>query len=469
MNHSNLTLQKRDERVLVIDDDAGIGECVQCMLRMVGYSSVFAGCGADGLERARSGEFDLIISDLRLPDISGIDIIRTLRESAQDTPVILMTSFSSIESAVEALRTGATDYIIKPFNNDDFLFSIERAMEELRMRKENAMLKRSLKRMFGGRKLIGESEGVRRVLDMIDRVANSDANVLITGESGTGKELVAQAIHYGSRRAEGPFVPINCGAIPHDLLESELFGHAKGAYTGAVAASEGLIREAAGGTLFLDEITEMPVNLQVKLLRVLQERQVRPLGSKQSFATDVRFLAASNRDLKSAMDEGAFRADLYYRLNVITIHVPPLRERGRDVEILAAHFIDEHARRHGKRISGMSEPMRRFVCDYHWPGNVRELENFIERSVILAEGPLLQHEEPDPAPEHAGQHGATDLLENPLTVEDYMHEVVRRYQDRHSEMELAAMLGIGRKALWMRRRRWGLYRKGDARQEPRRA
>ncbi|MGN2393024.1 sigma-54-dependent transcriptional regulator [Pelomicrobium sp. G1] len=467
MNHSNLKIRARDERILVIDDDLGVGECIQCMLRIAGYESVFVTTAAAGLERAQNEAFDLVVSDLRLPDRSGIDVIRALREASQDTPVILMTSYSSIESAIEALRTGATDYIIKPFNNDDFLYSVERALDEQRMRKENAMLKRSLKRVYSSRRIIGESEGILRVLDMIRRVAASDANVLIEGESGTGKELVAQAIHYASPRAEGPFVPINCGAIPADLLESELFGHAKGAYTGAVAAADGLIREASGGTLFLDEISELALNLQVKLLRVLQERQVRPLGSKHTYATDARFLAASNRDLKQAMEQGLFRADLYYRLNVITIHVPPLRERGRDVEILAQHFIEEHSRRLGKRITGMSPAMRDFLYSYPWPGNVRELENLIERSVILTEGSVLSLQDP-PAKGAATAPGAGtagEFLDRPLPVEEYMKEVVRRYQDTHSEMELAAMLGVGRKALWVRRRRWGLYRNGDPRRE----
>jgi DNA-binding NtrC family response regulator len=466
MNHSNLKIRARDERILVIDDDPGVGECIQCMLRIAGYESAFATTATAGLERAQNEAFDLVVSDLRLPDVSGIEVLRALREAGQDTPVILMTSYSSIESAVEALRAGATDYIIKPFNNDDFLYSVERALDEQRMRKENAMLKRSLKRVYSSRRIIGESEGILRVLDMIRRVAASDANVLIEGESGTGKELVAQAIHYASSRAEGPFVPINCGAIPAELLESELFGHAKGAYTGAVVASEGLIREAGGGTLFLDEISELALNLQVKLLRVLQERQVRPLGSKHTYSTDARFVAASNRDLKQAMEQGLFRPDLYYRLNVITIHVPPLRERGRDVEILAQHFIEEHSRRLGKRITGMSPAMRDFLYSYHWPGNVRELENLIERSVILAEGSVLSLEDPPAKSMTAsGPPGASEFLEHPLPVEEYMKEVVRRYQDSHSEMELAAMLGVGRKALWMRRRRWGLYRPGDSRRE----
>jgi transcriptional regulator with PAS, ATPase and Fis domain len=286
---------------------------------------------------------------------------------------------------------------------------------------------------------------------------------MIQGESGTGKELVAQAIHYASPRAEGPFVPINCGAIPSELLESELFGHTKGAYTGAVAASEGLIREAQGGTLFLDEISELATVLQVKLLRVIQEKQVRPLGSRHVYRTDVRFLAATNRDLRQALEQGQFRADLFYRLNVINIHVPPLRERGNDVEILAQHFIEMHCRRLGKHINGMTAEMRKFLHTYPWPGNVRELENLIERAVILTDAEALSCQDVvDVAPAADVPPGpdtfATEALEQALSIEKYIEAFVRRYQYQFSESELAAILGIGRKALWVRRNRWGLKR-----------
>ena len=465
MDATAFAIRKHDERVLVVDDDSGVGECVQCLLRTAGYASELVSTGAEALKRARSESFELAVTDLRLPDISGLEVLQGLRELDRDRPVILMTSYSSIESAVDALRRGAVDYVIKPFSNDELLFAVERVVHERRMRRENAILKRSLKRVFSRNRIIGQSEGVRRVLDLIRRVADSDANVLIEGESGTGKELVAQAIHYSSHRKEGPFVPVNCGAIPPDLLESELFGHAKGAFTGAVTATEGLIREAGGGTLFLDEISELAPNLQVKLLRVLQDHLVRPLGSGQVFSTDVRFLAASNRELEKAMRAGTFRADLYYRLNVIGIRVPPLRERGQDIEILAQHFIEEHTRRLGKKIRGMSDTMRGFLRSYHWPGNVRELENLIERSVILADGDMLSLEE-SPARQSPGALPASHgLAERPLTIEEYMREVVRLHQDRHTETQLAAMLGIGRKALWVRRRQWGLYRSSGARQE----
>jgi len=446
---------------LVIDDDSSIGECVECILQMSGFTAMFTTTGKAGVETLRKEPFDLVITDLKLPDITGLDVIGAVKEMDREIPVILMTSFSSIESAVEALRKGATDYIIKPFRNDDFAFAVERAINERRMRRENAVLKRSLEKVLAGNKIIGESEGIKRVLILIRKVASTDANVLIQGESGTGKELVAQAIHFSSHRADGPFVPVNCGAIPSELLESELFGHVKGAFTGAVSASEGLIREAGGGTLFLDEISELPLSLQVKLLRVIQERQVRPVGSAHSHLIDTRFLAASNRNLKAETDKGTFRADLFYRLNVVTIQVPPLRERGKDVEILAQHFLRQHSQKMGKRIRGIADDLLAFLHEYDWPGNVRELENLIERAVIFADSELLTRsdlaETPPLVPKAPPEVGDVD---RPLAIEEYIKEFIKRHQDAHSEIELAAMLGIGRKALWIRRRRWDLYREG---------
>lgn len=450
------------ERILVIDDDYGIGDCIEMLLTRAGYTCVVMRLGQDGLAQLKQREFDMVITDLRLPDASGLDIVAASKAASPETQVILMTSFSSVESAIEALRRGANDYIIKPFDNDDFLFSVERALGERRTRMENIALKRTLKKAFTQNTIIGESESVKRLLSMIRRVAATDANVLIQGESGTGKELVAQAIHFGGNRAHRPFVAVNCGAIPADLIESELFGHVKGAYTGASTATEGLIREASGGTLFLDEISEMPLNIQVKLLRVLQERQVRPVGSNQSYITDTRFLAASNRNLKELAENGSFRADLYYRLNVITIHVPPLRERGSDIELLARHFVQHFSRKFGSQVSGMDTDFVAFLSRHPWPGNVRELQNIIERAVILADSVTLTASDleetiPLPAKEVALPLG----ISLPLSVEEYIKEVVNLYQDRHGEAELAAMLGIGRKALWMRRRQWGLHRQSE--------
>ncbi|MBU6259654.1 MAG: sigma-54-dependent Fis family transcriptional regulator [Burkholderiales bacterium] len=450
------------EHVLVIDDDQGIGECVNLLLSRLGYLCVVTQQGREGLAAIESREFDLVITDLRLPDASGLDIVARSKAAHPETPVILMTSFSSIESAIEALRRGANDYIIKPFDNDDFLFSVERALRERRTRMENAALKRSLRKAFPRHTIVGESEPVKRLRAIIQRVAATEANVLIQGESGTGKELVAQAIHFGGPRAHRPFVAVNCGAIPSELIESELFGHGKGAFTGATSSSEGLIREASGGTLFLDEISEMPLNVQVKLLRVLQERQVRPLGSSQSYITDTRFLAASNRNLKESAESGAFRTDLFYRLNVITIQVPPLRERGQDILLLAQHFMEHFRRKFDSRVTGMDSDFIDFLCRHPWPGNVRELQNVIERAVVLADGEVLTRNDLDEIVSvPAVEMPRPKLGGIPLSIEDYTKEIIRLYQDEYGEAELAAILGVGRKALWVRRHQWGLFRQRD--------
>ena len=453
-------------QILVIDDDRGICECIEMLLERAGHASVITHLGEDGRAQLKAREFDLVITDLRLPDASGLDLVATVKALHAETQVILMTSFSSVESAIEALRRGANDYIIKPFDNDDFVFSVERALGERRTRKENAALRRNLKKVFTQHTIIGESEGVKRLLAMIQRVAATEANVLIQGESGTGKELVAQAIHFGGSRAQRPFVAVNCGAIPADLIESELFGHEKGAYTGASSASEGLIREASGGTLFLDEISEMPLAAQVKLLRVLQERQVRPLGSNQSFLTDTRFLAASNRNLKESAERGSFRADLYYRLNVIAIHVPPLRERGADIELLARHFMRQFCQKFASPVTRMHKDFVEFLHHHAWPGNVRELQNVIERAVILADSDVLtlsDLEEMIATPSSDASAAVAPKGSGlPLSIEDYTREVITQYQDRYGEAELAALLGIGRKALWVRRRHWDLYRPSES-------
>ena len=455
----------RRERILIIDDDPGLSEVILMLLGSEGYRVEHAATVRAGLALVAATEFDLVITDLKLPDGTGVEAIRPIKELRRDLPVILMTSYSSVESAIGALRNGAVDYIIKPFDNEDFLYAAERALNERRVLRENAILKRNLNKVKAELEIIGESEGIRRVTELMRKVASSDASVLIRGESGTGKELVAVGIHIASPRGDGPFVPINCGAIPSELLESELFGHAKGAFTGATHTTEGLIREAHGGTLFLDEISEMAPALQVKLLRVLQEREVRPVGGRQMYKVDVRFIAATNKDLKQAMTDGQFREDLFYRLNVINIQVPPLRERAFDVHLLAQHFIDRHSRRMGKRIRGISDDLGEFLARYTWPGNVRELDNLIERAVILADADVLTSKDLaemlPAASKPLGDAGWAPLAEGrPLSVEEYMRETVERYQDRYTEIELANMLGIGRKALWMRRRQWGVKRLG---------
>lgn len=450
------------ERILVIDDDRSIGAAVVALLDSKGYPSVYVDSADEGVQQGLAHNFDLVITDLRLGKGSGLEVIRSLKSARPLLPAILMTSFSSIDSAVQALRNGAVDYIMKPFDNDEFMHSVERALNEKRMFRENLLLRKSLKKAYSDKKIIGESASIQKVMNLIGRVASSDASVLIMGESGTGKELVAQAIHFASGRRDGPFVPVNCGAIPADLMESELFGHVKGAYTGATSGTEGLIREAHGGTLFLDEISEMPANLQVKMLRAVQEREVRPVGGKEVYQVDVRILAASNKDLRKAVASGAFREDLFYRLNVIEILVPPLREREKDVEILAQYFTRHFAAKVGNPVSGMSPDFIAHLYSYKWPGNVRELQNFIERAVILADSDILSYTGAEQSPAAPGDSlPATHANGKPLSIEEYIRYVVTRHQATHGEGELAQMLGIGRKALWVRRREWGMTRDGS--------
>ena len=457
------TVAQRKSRVLVVDDDNQVRASIELLLEDGHYDLVSKDSLAGAREALATNSFDLVVTDLRLAGDSGLDVIRYAKEGDATLPVILMTSFSSLESAISALRLGACEYIIKPFNNDEFIHACERALDERKLRRENAVLRRTLRKTRDRRVLIGQHPKILRLMEMVRRVANSDANVLIRGESGTGKELIAQALHFESARADGPLVAVNCGAIPTELVESELFGHVKGAYTGAIATNEGLIREANSGTLFLDEIGDMPLPLQVKFLRVLEDKQVRPVGSREVFGVDVRIVAASNKNLRDAIARGEFREDLFYRLNVIDLNVPALRERAQDIELLAKHFIEKYASKLGKRITGLDREFNDYIRAHDWPGNVRELENLIERAVILADGPVLAFADLADGltmPQHA-PIAVTDN-HSPISVEGYIKQVVLQYQDSLSEVELANMLGIGRKALWMRRRRWGMLRQGKA-------
>ena len=456
----------RRSEILVVDDDEGIRAGIELLLADTTYTVTYKNSVAEASEAIGSNAYDLVITDLRLGGDSGLDVIRIAKETDQAVPVILMTSFSSMESAIAALRLGASEYIIKPFNNDEFLHACSRALDERKLRQENAVLRRTLRKSRDRKQWIGEHPKIKRVMEMAQRVAASDANVLIRGESGTGKELVAQALHYDSPRSEGPLVVVNCGAIPAELVESELFGHIKGAYTGAVANSEGLIREANNGTLFLDEIGDMPLALQVKFLRVLEDKQVRAVGAREVHRVDVRIVAATNKDLKEAIARGEFREDLFYRLNVLELTVPPLRERGRDVDLLARHFMDRFSTKLGKQITALDREFTDFIRVYDWPGNVRELQNLIERAVILADGDTLVYADlADGLMVGTDAAARTDDIENPLSVEGYIKQVVLKFQNTLSEVELASMLGIGRKALWMRRRRWGMLRQGKTSHE----
>jgi len=438
---------RKAPRVLVVDDDPGLAEVIELLLSREGYAAARAGSVKSALEQIAATEPDLVITDLKLPDGTGLDVIERVHAERPELPLIMITSYSSLESAIGALRAGAIDYLVKPFLNDEFLHSVDRALNERRIKRENAILKRGLNAAYGAWPLIGESAAMRRVVDLVRKAGPADAHVLICGESGTGKERVALALHNASARADGPFVPVDCGALARERLEDELFGTAR---------EEGLLRQADGGTLFLEDVAELAPEVQAKLLHALEEKVVR-----RSHVIDVRVLAATHRDLASAVERGKFRKDLYYRLSVISIVLPPLRERHGDALLLARHFAEHYARRLGKRVSGFDAEFAAFIEKHPWPGNVRELQNMIERAVILAEGETLTGRDlAEVAPALPMVRAAAPLPggARPLAIEEYIREVIERFQDTHTETELARMLGIGRKALWMRRRQWGLKR-----------
>jgi len=376
------------DRLLIVDDAEDTRMLLQRNLSARGYQVLTAADVAHAVQLLEATPVDLVVTDLKMPGASGLDLIRHVRENFRDIEVMVITGYPSIEGAVTAVKIGAEDYLAKPFTQEELLAAVSRALDKRRAR----LLSRSpaTPPMSPALGLIGESEAMLRVHDEITKAAATNATILITGESGTGKELVARAIHYRSSRAAAPFVPVNCGGIPQELLESELFGHLKGAFTGAFETRAGFFQTAEGGTIFLDEISEMPLAMQVKLLRVLQDREVCMVGSSRSKKVDVRILAATNKDLAAMVEKGGFREDLFYRINVITLAVPPLRVRGDDVLLLANHFARKFATEQGKSIPRMSDRALQVLREYPWPGNVRELENVMQRLVVMTDGDIVE-------------------------------------------------------------------------------
>ncbi|MBI4848061.1 MAG: sigma-54-dependent Fis family transcriptional regulator [Nitrospirae bacterium] len=381
------------QRILVIDDEASIRGLLKDFLETKGFEVLTASDGETGLTVLKEDKFDLLLLDLMMPGMNGMDVLRNIASEKIDVTPIMITAHASVQTAVEAMKLGAFDYITKPFDLEDMFFTIKRALDVSQLQEENIRLKKELKKKFSTHKIIGNSLPVQNVIKFIDKIADTDSTVLITGESGTGKELVAKTIHYQSSRARNTFVPLNCAAIPKDILESELFGHEKGAFTGAVNTRIGRFELANNGTLFLDEIGELVPALQVKLLRVLQEKEFERVGGVKTIKVDVRIIAATNRDLEKAVKEEAFREDLFYRLNVIPVHLPPLRRMKEDVPLLVEHFIAELSRRKKKEPPVISPEVMRYLTDYRWPGNVRELENLLERLIILKEGDTIVPED----------------------------------------------------------------------------
>jgi two-component system, NtrC family, response regulator PilR len=378
-----------EARVLVVDDEAGLREMLRLLFSRAGYSvSIADGESAAVALLHEHAAFDVVVTDLAMPDGSGMGVLREARKRDDSTQVVVITAYATTADAVRAMREGAYDYVQKPFKNDELLAVVEKALEKRAIVEQNRALRQHIQAGFRAGDVVGKSRAITNVLSLVQRVANAPASVLITGESGTGKELIAREIHNRGERAAKAFVAINCGAMPEALLESELFGHEKGAFTGAVSRRQGLFRAANGGTLFLDEIGELPLPLQVKLLRVLQQRTVRPIGSEEELPVDVRVVAATNRRIEQEVQAGRFREDLFYRLNVIHLHLPPLRERPEDIPLLAEHFLTKHAATQNKRLSFSPEALRH-LFGLPLRGNVRELENLVERAVTLSMGPCI--------------------------------------------------------------------------------
>jgi len=374
--------------ILVVDDEPETLEMLQRNLVLQGYKVFTAPGVAEAIRFLESASVDLVITDLKMPKVSGMDLVRHIRENLKDTEVMVITGYATIEGAVEAVKTGAEEYLAKPFIDEELYTAVRRVLKNLHIRRTGQARASWKAPLHQG--LIGESDAMRMVHDFIDKAARTTAVVLITGESGTGKDLIARAIHYQSARASAPFVPVNCGGIPESLLESELFGYVKGAFTGAVESRLGFFQAADGGTIFLDEISETPLSMEVKLLRVLQDKEVYMLGSARSRKVDVRIISATNKDLLSLVNKGAFREDLYFRLNVISIKIPPLRKRGDDILLLINYFAGKYAEEFGRPIPRFSNNALQVLRNYHWPGNVRELENVVQRLIVMNEEEIIE-------------------------------------------------------------------------------
>jgi len=445
--------------LFVVDDEASARTTLALLLRRRGHRVEEADGVASATKRLAAQTFDLVVTDLRMPDGDGLDVLQAARAQADAPEVILLTAYAEWKSAKEAIRLGALDYFEKGQEPEELFHRIDNALASRALRRENANLKAQLRERYGLPGLIAQSPAMQAVLDLVERVAPTDATVLIQGESGTGKEVIAKAVHHASPRAARPFVAVNCGAVPETLLESELFGYVRGAFTGAAGGKLGLFEEAGGGTLFLDEIAEMPATLQVKLLRALQSGEVRRLGATQAATIDVRVLAATNGDLARRISQGSFREDLFYRLNVIQVTLPPLRDRREDIPALAEHFLARAAAKLGRTLRLSPAALER-VLRYPWPGNVRELENAIERAAILSRSETV---EPDDLPPHVSaglQLGPSPALPRQVTLAEaeraHILTTLERFGRNHSGA--AEALGIGRTTLWRKLKEYGIVR-----------
>jgi len=442
----------------VIDDDEGMRDACRQLLERERYIVYLAETGEEGLQILRKEDFDLVIADLKLPGISGIDVLKRSREENPDVPVIMITGYATVETAVEAMKLGAFDYLVKPFSADELRVVVKKALNNRKLILENIYLKQELALRMEHDFVVGESSAMQVVMELVRKVSATDTTVLITGESGTGKEVVARMIHKLSDRKDNPFVVVDCGALVENLFESELFGHEKGSFTGAIATKHGRFEIANGGTIFLDEVSNISLNIQAKLLRVIQEKEVTRVGSSRTIKIDVRIIAATNKDLSEYVKQNKFREDLYYRLNVVPINIPPLRFRKGDIPLLAMHFLEKYNKKVKKNIVGISKQAMKALIEYDWPGNVRELENTIERAVVLSKSNVIE-------PADLIYHGLSvkGVQFNPLvTGFKSLEEIEKEYIGRmleafhNNKSKVAEMLGIDRKTLRAKMKKYNL-------------
>jgi two-component system, NtrC family, response regulator AtoC len=450
-------------RILAVDDDAVACQLLQEVLEQEGYQVSTAIRGQEAIDLAREVPFDLAIVDIRIPDISGIEVLKALKRINTQMPVLMTTAYSSMDTAIEAIRQGAYDYLSKPCKIEELSLTVKRALEQYKLLRENQYFRQELRQKYKFENIVGTTPAMLEVYKTVARLVDSKATVLIQGESGTGKELIARAIHFNGPRAERPFVAVECASLAESLLESELFGHVRGAFTGAVETKKGLFEIAEGGTIFLDEIAEISQPLQAKLLRVLQEHEIRRVGGTEPIPLDVRVIAATNKDLESVVKAGRFREDLFYRLNVVTVYLPPLRQRQEDVPLLANHFLRKYSEANHKLITHITPEAMELLCSYDWPGNVRELEHGIERAVTLTMNTCLLPEDLVPkrqrqiSPRQLG--GSPPLLSLEELEKQHIQAVIRATQG--NKKKAAQILGINRRSLYRIAQRYGLDLDGE--------
>ncbi len=448
--------------ILIVDDDAAHRQMLDTVLKADGYNTTHAADGAEAVSAVEQRFYDLVLMDVRMSRMGGIEALKRIKELSPRIPIIIMTAYASVGTAVEALKSGAYDYLTKPLDIDELKILVQKTLRHFELESENQYLRERLDDRFDYASIIGKSDAMIKLFDTLSLVAPSDATVLISGESGTGKELVANAIHQNSPRKNSAFIKVNCAALPETLLESELFGHVKGAFTGASSHKQGRFHQAHTGTIFLDEIAEMTPAIQAKILRVLQEQSFEPLGGSQSVQVDIRVIAATNRVLEAEIEQGRFREDLYYRLNVVSVAVPPLRERKEDILLLAEHFLSIYAQKNRRLIKGFTPRAADLLMRYHWPGNVRELENAVERAVILTRGEMITPEHlPHPIQAIDAGEGGAETVDTGVSVralKDVEKEMILRTLDQTdgNRTRTAEILGISRRTLQLKLKKYGI-------------